>query len=70
MPRVQAALFRTGQFSAARLPLAAPGAAVPEGLPGDVPRTAHFNQVVGLVWRSVALWLLLLALLSLAHVLG
>ena len=68
--RLGGASLRPLEPDAARLPLAAPGAAVPEGLPGDVPRTAHFNQVVGLVWRSVALWLLLLALLSLAHVLG
>ena len=49
-----------------------PGAAglAAEGLPGEPPRTAHFTQVVGLVWRMVALWLLLLVLLTLAHVLG
>ena len=41
-----------------------------DSLPGEVPRTAHFSQVVGLVWRTVALWLLLLVLLTLAHVLG
>lgn len=41
-----------------------------DALPGEAPRSAHFNQVVGLVWRSVALWLLLLVLLTLAHVLG
>ena len=47
-------------------PLPAAGA----GVAGEVPRTAHFSQVVGLVWRTVALWLLLLVLLTLAHVLG
>ncbi len=41
-----------------------------DGLPGEPPRTAHFAQVVGLVWRLMALWLLLLVLLTLAHVLG
>jgi adenosylcobinamide-phosphate synthase len=41
-----------------------------EGLPGESARTAHFAQVVGLVWRTAALWLLLLALLTLAHVIG
>ena len=40
------------------------------GKPGDAPTSRHFNQVIGLVWRAVALWLLLLVLLSLAHVLG
>jgi adenosylcobinamide-phosphate synthase len=39
-------------------------------LPGEVARTLHFTQVVGLVWRTVALWLLLLALLTLARVLA
>lgn len=48
-----------------------PGAAVADGgLPGEAPRSAHFAQVIGLVWRMVALWLLLLVLLTLAHVLG
>ena len=41
-----------------------------DALPGDAPTSRHFNQVIGLVWRAVALWLLLLVLLSLAHVLG
>ena len=41
-----------------------------DALPGDSPTSRHFNQVIGLVWRAVALWLLLLVLLSLAHVLG
>jgi adenosylcobinamide-phosphate synthase len=34
------------------------------------PQIAHLASVVGLVWRSVVLWMLLLALLSLAQVLG
>ena len=41
-----------------------------DGLPGEPAQTAHLTQVVGLVWRTVALWLLLLLLLTLAHVLG
>jgi adenosylcobinamide-phosphate synthase len=41
-----------------------------EGLPGKPPDTAHFTQVAGLLWRMVALWLLLLVLLTLAHVMG
>ena len=45
-------------------------AAADAGLPGETPRTPHFAQVVGLLWRMVALWLLLLVLLTLAHVLG
>jgi adenosylcobinamide-phosphate synthase len=38
--------------------------------PGVAPETAHLQSVVGLVWRSVVLWMLLLALLTLANVLG
>ena len=49
-------------------PLAIDGPA--DALPGEVPSVAHFARVVGLVWRTVALWLLLLALLTVAHVLG
>lgn len=38
--------------------------------PGRLPEVAHFAQVVGLVWRTVVMWLVLVALLSLANVLG
>lgn len=38
--------------------------------PGLPPQLAHLGAVVGLVWRSVILWMLLLALLSLANLLG
>ena len=31
---------------------------------------AHLRSVVGLVWRSVVVWLLLLALLTFARLLG
>lgn len=37
---------------------------------GALPQLAHLRSVVGLVWRSVVLWMLMLALLSLANVLG
>ena len=37
---------------------------------GAVPEMAHLRSVVGLVWRSVVLWMLLLALLSLANLVG
>jgi adenosylcobinamide-phosphate synthase len=37
------------------------------GLPAQA---AHLDSVVGLVWRSVLLWLLLVAMLTLANVLG
>jgi adenosylcobinamide-phosphate synthase len=38
--------------------------------PGAPPQAGHLHSVVGLVWRSVVLWLLLTALLSLANLLG
>jgi adenosylcobinamide-phosphate synthase len=38
-----------------------------QGLP---PQPGHLQSLVGLVWRSVVLWMLLVALLSLANVLG
>jgi len=37
---------------------------------GPPPQPGHLQSVVGLVWRSVVLWMLLLALLSLANVVG
>jgi adenosylcobinamide-phosphate synthase len=49
-----------------------PGAADPaaETGAGREPAVAHLRSVVGLVWRSVVLWMLLLALLTLARLLG
>jgi adenosylcobinamide-phosphate synthase len=38
--------------------------------PGVPLTTSHLQSVVGLVWRSVVLWMLLLALLTLANILG
>ncbi len=37
---------------------------------GEPPHMGHLRSVVGLVWRSVVLWMLLLALLSLANLVG
>lgn len=37
---------------------------------GAAPQTPHLDSVVGLVWRSVVLWMLLLALLTLANLVG
>ena len=37
---------------------------------GAVPQLGHLASIVGLVWRSVVLWMLLLALLTLANLLG
>ena len=38
--------------------------------PGAPPELAHLNSVVGLVWRSVLLWMALLVLVTLANLLG
>ena len=57
-------------------PVALPAPATPTGAPADdaavstdgrEPQLAHLGSVVGLVWRSVVMWLLLLALLTLAR---
>jgi adenosylcobinamide-phosphate synthase len=37
---------------------------------GQPPQQGHLQSVVGLVWRSVVLWMLLLALLTLANLVG
>ena len=68
--RLGGASLRPLSADAVGQPLSAPGAAAGEGLPGQPARTAHLTQVVGLVWRTVALWLLLLVLLTLARVLA
>ncbi len=50
---------------------ALPDEALSEGsTTGATPELAHLRSVVGLVWRSVVLWMLLLALLSLANLVG
>ncbi|HYD75094.1 CobD/CbiB family protein [Ramlibacter sp.] len=41
-----------------------------ESTPGREAEPAHLRSVVGLVWRSVVLWMVLLALLTLANLLG
>ena len=38
--------------------------------PGVAAQTGHLQSMVGLVWRSVVLWMLLAALMSLANLLG
>jgi adenosylcobinamide-phosphate synthase len=49
----------------------AAGSVGAEGTTAGLPlNTAHLQSVVGLVWRSVVLWMLLLALLTLANILG
>jgi len=41
-----------------------------ESTPGRDPELAHLRSVVGLVWRAVVLWMGMLALLTLANLLG
>lgn len=41
-----------------------------ESTPGREAEPGHLRSVVGLVWRSVVLWMVLLALLTLARLLG
>jgi adenosylcobinamide-phosphate synthase len=56
----------------ASMPLGGNARAEPlaETTAGREPSVAHLRSVVGLVWRSVVLWMLLLALLTLARLLG
>ncbi len=50
---------------------APPESADAEGsTPGVPPQLGHLRSIVALVWRSVVLWMLLLALLSLANLIG
>ena len=44
--------------------------AVTQSTTGREPEVAHLRSIVGLVWRSVVLWMVLLALLTLARLLG
>jgi adenosylcobinamide-phosphate synthase len=52
---------------------AAPNAGSSEATPamgGQEPELTHLRSIVGLVWRSVVMWMVLLALLTLARLLG
>ena len=46
------------------------GAADEAGGGREVPQSLHLRAVVGLVWRTVVMWMVILALLSLARLLG
>jgi len=56
-----------GAFEAAGLPEPPIGT---DSTPGREAEVAHLRTIVGLVWRSVVLWMVLLALLTLARLLG
>jgi adenosylcobinamide-phosphate synthase len=58
---------RSKSFSAGGEPGSADAAGSTAGVPAQ---PGHLHSVVGLVWRSVVLWMLLLALLTLANVVG
>ncbi len=63
------------RLGGAALQPATEGMATPEtpdssSTPGRVASVAHFAQVVGLVWRSVIMWLVFVALLTMANLLG
>ena len=62
---------QAGEF-ATQWPEAGTGSAAPHSgrTPGREPEVWHLRSVVGLVWRSVVVWMLLLALLTLARLLG
>jgi adenosylcobinamide-phosphate synthase len=58
---------RSKSFSAGSTPDATAAAG---STPGDPPTQASLESIVRLVWRSVVLWMLLLALLKLANLIG
>jgi len=58
---------RSKTFEAGSEPDATGAAGSTAGAP---PQLGHLQSVVGLVWRSVVLWMLLLALLTLANLVG
>jgi adenosylcobinamide-phosphate synthase len=63
------------RLGGAALQPAAEGMTTPENpdsssTPGRVASVAHFAQVVGLVWRTVIMWLVLVALLTMANLVG
>jgi adenosylcobinamide-phosphate synthase len=49
---------------------AADGMTDTESTPGREAEVGHLRSIVGLVWRCVVLWMVLLALLTLARLLG
>jgi adenosylcobinamide-phosphate synthase len=58
----------SGSFEAAGLETQPPMGT--DSTPGRVAEVAHLRSIVGLVWRVVVLWMVLLALLTLARLLG
>jgi adenosylcobinamide-phosphate synthase len=69
---LKAAVFATGQSSGFGTSGAEADVALgsTESTPGREAEVGHLRSIVGLVWRSVVLWMVLLALLTLARLLG
>lgn len=61
----QGAQAANGGFEQPTVPLGATPAT-----PGREPELAHLRSIVGLVWRSVVMWMVLLALLTLSRLIG
>jgi adenosylcobinamide-phosphate synthase len=59
---------QSGSFTAGLQPEATMDSS--ESTPGREAEIGHLRSIVGLVWRSVVLWMVLLALLTLARLLG
>lgn len=58
---------RSKTFESGASPETVGASASTQGIP---PQLGHLQSIVGLVWRSVVLWMLLVALLSLANLVG
>jgi adenosylcobinamide-phosphate synthase len=69
---LKTATFAPGQSGGFRAAGVQPEATIDnsESTPGREAEVAHLRSIVGLVWRSVVLWMVLLALLTLARLLG
>lgn len=59
-----------GEALQATLAVGAVASADTESTPGREPEPGHLRSVVGLVWRTVVMWMVLLALLTLARLIG
>jgi adenosylcobinamide-phosphate synthase len=69
---LKSAAFAPGQTDGFRAAELQPDATMDssESTPGREAEVGHLRSIVGLVWRSVVLWMVLLALLTLARLLG
>lgn len=71
-PHVRRPAEALADFDAAAIAVEGPEppAVAAAATPGLSPELGHLRSVVGLVWRSVVLWMLLLALLTVANLIG